>query len=436
MADAEDTTAGLVRLCVLAVVAGAGIGFVGGAFRWCLGHLDRWRVEMLGWVHDLPGPGWLIPIAVTAGGAAAAAAIVRLVPLSAGSGIQHVEAVDHGEAQPPALRILPAKFVGGLLAIGSGLILGREGPTVHMGAAIGATTGHRARLDDTDVRLLQTSVGGAGLAVAFNAPIGGALFVLEEVMKTVRLRAVVPTLVAVAVGVGCSRLVVGDRPDFLVGPIDPPSLELLPVFVVFGVLTGVVGVLYNRTILGALDAVDFMRNVSPVTKAALIGAFVGALLAIDPLTAGGGDTLSQRILDGGGALPMIAALLVIRFVAGPMSYATAAPGGLFAPLLALGALWGVLCSGVTELVVPGDHPSLRIALAIVGMAALFGAVVRAPITGVVIVMEMTATTTLAVPMLAATAIAVLIAHLAGSPPIYDSLRDRMLAGPRPPTALP
>ena len=178
---------GSVLICVTATVAGVLIGFVGGAFRWCLQAGDRLRIDFVEWAHRLPGPGWLVPVVAAAAGATLAALIVRWEPLAAGSGIQHVEAVYRGEAQSPVLRLLPAKFVGGVLAIGSGLVLGREGPTVHMGAAIGAEAARRARLPDSEVRMMQTALGGAGLAVAFNAPIGGTLFTLEEVTKSFRV---------------------------------------------------------------------------------------------------------------------------------------------------------------------------------------------------------------------------------------------------------
>ena len=181
----DDSMRGSVHICVTAIVAGVLIGFVGGAFRWCLQTADDLRIDFVDWAHKLPGPGWLVPMAAAAAGATLAALIVRWEPLAAGSGIQHVEAVFRGEARPPLIRLLPAKFIGGVLSIGSGLVLGREGPTVHMGAAIGAEAARRARLPDPEVRMMQTALGGAGLAVAFNAPIGGTLFTLEEVDEVV-----------------------------------------------------------------------------------------------------------------------------------------------------------------------------------------------------------------------------------------------------------
>jgi len=409
--QAEDSpdALGMWRLCWVAVVCGVVIGFVGGAFRWCLRQADERRLELLEWVHSAPAPALLIPVAVTAGGAGLAALIVRWPPRS----------------------VLPAKFIGGLLSIGSGLVLGREGPTVHMGAAIGAEAGRRARLSSADSASMQSSVAGAGLAVAFNAPIGGAVFVFEEVTKSFRARTVLPTLIAVAVGVGCSRMINGDRPDFFAGGVDAPSIALLPYFVVFGLTAGVLGVLYSKMILGAVDVAERFDNVSPTVRAVLIGALVGALMTLDQGYAGGGDAVVQSLIGGGNpVVPVVAGFLVIRLITGPLSYASATPGGLFAPLLALGALWGALVAGVGDDALPDmNTPSLP-AMVVVGMAALFGAVVRAPITGIVIVVEMTAVTSVTVPMLAATAAAVLVAHLAGSPPIYDSLRHRMLGDGR------
>lgn len=417
---------GAVVICVTAIVAGVVIGFVGGAFRWCLATADALRVDLADWAHRLPGPGWLVLVATTAIGATLAALIVRWLPLAAGSGIQHVEAVHRGDATPPLLRLLPAKFVGGVLAIGSGLVLGREGPTVHMGAAVGAEAARRARLPDADIRMLQAALGGAGLAVAFNAPIGGALFTLEEVTKSVRLLTVLATVFATATAVGCARLIAGDHPDFIVGSLSSPSLSWLPLFVVFGLLTGCLGAVYNRLVLSVLDRVRSIPRVPAVVKAAVIGAVIGLVTFLQPLATGGGDTLTQMILGGHTlALLAIAGLLALRFIAGPLSYAAAVPGGLFAPLLAVGTLWGVLFVGAVNAFWPGDITGLAVPMAIVGMTAFFGASVRAPVTAIVLVIEMTATTSVAVPMLAATAAAVLVAELLRSPPIYDSLRERM-----------
>jgi chloride channel protein, CIC family len=422
----DDSMRGSVRICVTAIVAGVLIGFVGGAFRWCLQTADDLRIDFVDWAHKLPGPGWLVPMAAAAASATLAALIVRWEPLAAGSGIQHVEAVFRGEARPPPIRLLPAKFVGGLLSIGSGLVLGREGPTVHIGAVIGAEAARRARLPDSEVRMMQTALGGAGLAVAFNAPIGGTLFTLEEVTKSFRVKTVLATLSAASAAVACSRVVLGNHADFQVDPIGAPALAWLPLFVVFGLLTGCLGAGYNGLVLWFLDHVGAIRRIPAVAKAAVIGAIIGLAMFVYPMAVGGGDPVTQRILGGHHiVLLVVVGYLVVRFIAGPLSYSAAVPGGLFAPLLAVGALWGLLFVGGFNAVGPVNATQLAVPMALVGMAAFFAATVRAPVTGMVLVVEMTATTEVLVPMMAATAAAVLAAYVVGSPPIYDSLRKRM-----------
>jgi chloride channel protein, CIC family len=304
--------------------------------------------------------------------------------------------------------------------------LGREGPTVHMGAAIGAESARRARLPDSEVRMMQTALGGAGLAVAFNAPIGGALFTLEEVTKSFSVKTVLATLFSAVAAVACSRLILGNHADFAVEPIAAPALAWLPLFVVFGALTGCVGAGYNALVLWFLDHVGAIQRVPTLAKAPVIGAIIGFAMFVYPRAVGGGEDLTQHILGGQHlALTVVVGLLAVRFVAGPLSYSAAVPGGLFAPLLAVGALWGLLFAGCFDALWPGDATQLAIPMALVGMAAFFGATVRAPITGMVVVTEMTATTATLVPMMAATAAAVLTAYLVRSPPIYDSLRERM-----------
>jgi CIC family chloride channel protein len=296
-----------------------------------------------------------------------------------------------------------------------------------MGAAIGAQAARRARLGDSDVRMMQTALGGAGLAVAFNAPIGGTLFTLEEVTRSFRIRTVLATVFAAATAVGCARLVLGDHPEFRLEPIEEPELVWLPLFVVFGVLTGGLGAVYNRLVLWFLDHVTAVRAVPTVAKATLIGAVIGLVMFLYPQAVGGGEPLTQMLVGGKHfVLTVIVGYLVLRFVLGPLSYSAPVVGGLFAPMLAVGALWGVLFVGLVDLIWPGDIMFLAVPMAIVGMASFFGASVRAPITGMVLVVEMTASTAAIVPMLAATGAAVLAAYLTGSPPIYDSLRERSM----------
>jgi CIC family chloride channel protein len=171
-----------------------------------------------------------------------------------------------------------------------------------------------------------------------------------------------------------------------------------------------------------------VHRVPAVARAAVIGAVVGLVMAFRPQAVGGGDHLTQALLDGRQfTLTVLVGYLLSRLILGPLSYSAPVVGGLFAPMLAIGALWGVLFADVVDLLSPWSVRGLAVPMAVVGMSCFFSACVRAPVTGMVLVIEMTASTAVIVPLLAATAAAVLAAYLVGSPPIYDSLRERSLS---------
>ncbi|WP_424217235.1 ClC family H(+)/Cl(-) exchange transporter (plasmid) [Streptomyces sp. BI20] len=421
-----------LRTHVTVALAGAVVGLVGGGFRWCLEHADRWRVLLLDTAaaHG-PAARWAVPVLLTAVGAALACALARLAPYAAGSGVQHVEAVWRQQGETRALRLLPVKFVGGLIALGSGLVLGREGPTVHMGAAVGAIAGRRAGLGPEDARMAHTSLAGAGLAVAFTAPLSGLLFVCEEVTRTVRPRLVLLALIGTATAVTCARPLVGDDAVFPIPDPEVPAMWLLPLFVLFGAATGALGAAYSALVVATLAFCDRFTRVPLVARAAVIGAVVGLLMSADRSLAGGGESLSARLLTGWTPTATVLLLyLAVRFLAGPLSYAAATPGGLFAPLLALGALWGVLAHVLLAPLLPaGAGGADAAAFAVLGMGALFAGVVRAPITGIVLIAEMTGATALLVPLVAASYAATVTADRLESEPIYDTLRRRMLERP-------
>jgi phosphate transport system permease protein len=210
------------------------------------------------------------------------------------------------------------------------------------------------------------------------------------------------------------RLARGDAVEFTVVPVAPTPLWGLAVFAVFGAVTGALGVAYDKAILFALRVHDRADRWSPELRAAAVGAIVGLLLWIDPLVIGGDLPLAQQVLDGSFSMLSWAGVgyLVVRFVLGPLSYSAGTPGGLFAPLLVLGGLWGALGHAAVEpfTTALGAEPAL---FAIVGMAALFAGSVRAPLTGVVLIAEMTATTSTIVPMMAACAAAMVVAAVVG-----------------------
>jgi CIC family chloride channel protein len=414
----------------LAVAVGVFAGGVGAAFRLALGAGDGWRTALVGWAHGAGVSGMLLVVVTCAAGAAAAAWLVRRFSrYASGSGIPHVEAVVRDELPHASFGLVPVKFAGGWLAIGSGLALGREGPSVQMGACLGSVVGKAFRLGRDDRRSLLAAGAGAGLATAFNAPTAGAVFVLEELVRRFDARIAITALAASASAIAVARLVLGTAPDFDVGALASPGFGAGLPFVGVGVLAGFVGVAYNRGILGALAAADAARWLPVEGRAALVGAVVGVIAFLAPGLVGGGDALAQQALSGRTVLATLPLVFGVRFVLGAASYAAGTPGGLFAPLLLLGAQLG-LAVGWAWPVGAGGAALPPPAYALVGMAAFFTAVVRAPLTGIVLVTEMTDSLALLLPMVIASALAMLVATRLDDPPIYDSLRERLLRSVR------
>jgi len=181
--------------------------------------------------------------------------------------------------------------------------------------------------------------------------------------------------------------------------------------------------LYNRALLGAIALTDRLDRWPVELQAGVIGAAVGIFAWFAPDLVGGGDQITQRMLAGEATVAVIPLAFLLRFALGTVSYAAATPGGLFAPLLVLGAQLGLLCGALCRMAFPdlGIEPE---AFAVVGMAAFFTGVVQAPVTGIVLVIEMTAGFTTLLPMLGACFAAMLVPSLLHSAPVYESLRER------------
>jgi CIC family chloride channel protein len=417
---------GLLGLSLLALVAGAVAGLVGAIFRRSLELADQLRNALIEWAHGQEAVGFFVVLGVCAGAAAIAAWLVRRYsPHAAGSGIPHVEAVLRGELPPIPFRLIPVKFIGGLLAIGAGLALGREGPTVQMGASLAHLVGKIFGRSWPDCRVLIAAGAGAGLGTAFNAPIAGAVFVLEELVQRFERRIAIAALGASATAIGVARLLLGDMPDFTVGGLGYGDVETRPLYFVFGAVAGLLAVAYDRLLLATRAAARRLIFAHVDLRAGLVGAAVGSLGWFAPSLIGGGDPITQSVLTGSAPLAAIPAAFLIRFALGAVSYAAGTPGGLFAPMLVLGAQFGFLCGAVCRALSPYLHVQPE-AFAVVGIAAFFTGVVRAPITGIVLATEMTGSVTMLLPMLCACSMAMLAGTLLKVPPIYESLRERAL----------
>jgi chloride channel protein, CIC family len=413
----------LLVLALLAFAVGGISGLLGALFRLVLEWADRFRDTFIDWAHGKEIAGFTLVVGVSAMATGSAAWLVRkFAPGAKGSGIPDVEAVLHDEQPPPPLILIPVKFFGGVLAIGAGLALGREGPTVQMGAAIGHFFATAFGCNQDDAKALLAAGAGAGLATAFSAPVAGAVFVLEELLRRFDTRTTITTLCASGSAIAVARLLLGNGPDFQLEPLPYSGFATVPIFLVVGAGAGFMGIAYNHLLLGALAASHRLgQRLSVEVRAASVGAAVGLLAWFGPELVGGGDPITQRALAGGASMIVVGVVFLVRFGLGPLSYAAETPGGLFAPMLVLGAQSGLFlgtffCHWFPYL---GERPT---AFAVVGMAAFFTAVVRAPVTGIILVTEMTGSFTLLLPMLLACFVAMTVPTLLGDPPIYDSLR--------------
>jgi CIC family chloride channel protein len=409
-------------LAVVSLLVGAVAGLAGAIFRIGLRHLDVWRTALILKAHEMGWGGIVVVVAVTTLAAGVAAWMVRTIsPESTGSGIPYVERqLREGWIGNP-IRIFLVKFFGGWLAIGSGLALGREGPTVQIGAVIGHLFGAAFRRNANDCRVLLAAGAGAGLATAFNAPIAGAVFVLEELVGAFDVPISIATLGTSAGAIAIARLLLGQAPDFSVPMLEHLDVGRLGTHLALGIVLGLLGVAYSRAILAAIALHTRLNKIAVEWRAGAIGALVGLLGWFSPNLIGGGDDLTQKVLSGSAVFGAIGVIFLIRFVLGPLSYSAQTPGGLFAPMLTIGSQGGLLF-GWLWIRLFGSSTFLPQEFAVVGMAAFFTSVVRAPVTGIILVIELTGSSSLLLPMLASAFAAMTVATVLREPPIYNSLR--------------
>jgi CIC family chloride channel protein len=245
---------------------------------------------------------------------------------------------------------------------------------------------------------------------------------LEELVRRFDSRTTLATLIASGTGFTGAQLLLSNETEFETAVIADPTLVQVPLVVAVGVVTGLLGVAYNRAVVFGLHIAD--ANPWPVeVRAALIGALIGLVGWLSPAMVGGGNNLTQQALLGQGTLLGACGILLVRFVLGVVSYAAATPGGLFAPMLVLGSQAGLAVGLIGAQLAPGSAPEPA-GLALIGMAAFFTATVRAPVTGIVLATELTGSTAVLPPMLGACAVAMLMANIVKAEPIYDALTSR------------
>ena len=422
----QKETQELLILALLALLVGGLTGLVGSLFKITLAYMDRLRNAYILVERQDPYIGFILLIFFCAGSVFISVFLVeRFAVFAKGSGIPHVEALLEERVEMPSLALFPVKFIGGALAIGSGLILGREGPSVQMGASIAQFVSQSFNRNWQDFRVLLAAGAGAGLATAFNAPLAGAIFVLEELIQKFEHRMAIMALAASASAIAIAQSLIGGKTEFHVPDIVHASPQELLLYVLFGFASGFLAIVYNLAIIKTLDFTERQKWLSPSWRGSLVGLAIGILAWNVPELVGGGQQLTQQALDNARPIHEVLQIFVIRFILGAACYSIGAPGGIFAPMLALGAQFGLIVNASFLYLAPSLTTSPT-AFALIGMTALFSGACRAPLTAIILVTEMTANTSQLLPMLCACFAAMLPPILFNYPSIYEALRDRTL----------
>ena len=403
------------------IVVGLSAGVASICYRLLLEYAEEFSFRALRGGYSLPLPVLLLlwtAVALFIG------KLMEKEPMARGSGIPQVEGELMGCVSMNWLRVLWAKFLGGGLAIALGLSLGREGPSVQIGAAVGKGLSRLQKKTKMEEKLLLSSGASAGLAAAFNAPLSGVVFALEEVHKSFSPLILLSAMMASLGADFLSKTFFGLGPVFSFGVPAPLPLGFYGHFLVLGVLCGVGGALFCRAILelqtlyAKLPIPASFRVVIPALVAVVAGSFLPEIL-------GGGHALVEYLGHGSHPASFILLLFAGKLLFTALCFGSGAAGGIFLPMLAVGASLGAFY-GTVAVQVYGLDQALVLNFLIVGMAGFFSAVVRAPITGIVLITEMTGSFTHLLSVSAVAVTAYVVADLLRARPIYDSLLLRML----------
>lgn len=413
-----------VRLIVEGIGVGVATGLVVVLYRFLLDLVGSRVGDFINYQREHPM--WIIAGAVLLFIVAKSVKwLMEMEPLIKGSGIPQVEGYLLRQIDLPWYRVLVAKFVGGLMSIGAGLSLGREGPSIQLGAAIGKGASKIFKCKKIETKFLITGGASAGLAAAFNAPLAGVMFALEELHKNFSPVVLLTALVSAVCGDFVSKQFFGTHPVF-----DFSGLEQLPLkyymYVLFlGAIVGVFGAIYNKTLIKTQKWYGKMNTKFSRYKFYIPFALAGILAFVLPEILRGGHHLVEGMVKWQFGIKMLIVLLVAKFIFSMLSYGSGAPGGIFLPLLVIGAITGTLFGQV--LVTYGLLPEQYVQnMVILAMAAYFTAIVRAPITGCLLISEMTGSFQHFLAIAMACVVAYLIADAFKTEPIYESLLDQLL----------
>jgi H+/Cl- antiporter ClcA len=331
-----------LKLFFEGILAGAFAGVVVVCFRYALAWTDPKRDSLFAFLRS-SAFGWtalwffaLIIIGMILSW------LIKMAPMSTGSGIPQVKGILAGLLQAANwMKIIVAKFVGGFLGIGAGLALGREGPSVQLGAAAAQGISRLLKRPALEEKYLITSGAGAGLAAAFNAPLAGVVFALEELHKNFSPVVLATTVAAAVTADVVTRYVLGQAPVFSFHNIPLMPFHYYLYVAVLGLIVGASGVLYNSGLVKFQIFYEKLPRWLPSgLKPAIPLAAAGLLGFVLPQALSGGDRLINSLQQMNYAVYILLIILAVKFIFTLLCYGTGVPGGIFMPLLALGAITG------------------------------------------------------------------------------------------------
>ena len=403
----------ILDACLIGLVSGLAAVLLRQGVDW----LELWRIQT-----DLKTESWLLlPAIGLVGGFLAGWVVERFASEASGSGVPQVKAALDGF--PIALdgRVALVKLAGNILALGSGLPLGRQGPTVQIGAALAAQLSQWLPTSPDYQRQLIACGAAAGLAAGFNAPIAAVLFAAEELLLDISGFTLGSTILAAFVGSMVARLLGGPIHNLnLTTSLTGFSSLEIPFYLVLGVLAGLLGTLFNKGILASLKFNQRILNLGLPLRVALAGLICGLVVTMLPDSVRTSTGLREFLISVGTDAQTLALVFVAYFVLTLIAAGSGAPGGLFAPTIALGAALGYLVGlwqwGLLGIEEPATYAQ-------VGMGALFCVVYKAPITGVVIVFEITRDFNLVLPLMISSAVAYWVADTLDSRSLSEHIQE-------------
>ncbi len=406
---------------LLASFVGLGIGGIAVAFESVALFVSGFQEYLRSFCPQGPGSLLLLMVLCAGAGALVGAVTQRVAPEAGGSGIPHVKAVLSHQQSLRGLRVMLVKFFGGALVIGSKFSLGREGPTVHIGASFADEVAKRANVPGHLREHLIACGAGAGLAAAFNAPLAGFLFVIEELRRDVNSITLGIALLSTVLADAVVQLCFGTRPMLRISELPLPALESVPAIIIISVIASVGGLVFNRALVAAIVQVPVE---SPLwVRGGMVGSIVGACVYFIPSLVMDEQGIFDLLPSGSAwaevSLITLGAMFAAKLLLTVACYATGVPGGIFAPMLVQGALVGLLVARALALT-PFPMPTAEVS-ALLGMTAFFAASVRAPFTGVVLLAEMTNGFSLLLPLMTAALVGYFVGELLRTAPIYERL---------------